>query len=114
MLGAASASCFSPTRSCPQPAFTGPQTSAHTTVVACSEVAREARGRSVWAAAINQTSVPASRPLLTNVSLLSDALLRNTICCSFKLTSLELKIQQGPWDSWGHAIQRVIFNCCLF
>lgn len=31
-----------------------------------------------------------------NVSLLFEALLRNTICCSFKLTSLELKIQQGP------------------
>lgn len=62
----------------------------------------------MWAAAINQTSVSASRPLLTNVSLLFEALLRNTICCSCKLTSLELKIQQD-WDAQGPGIPWVIF-----
>lgn len=61
-LGGAPTPRSCPGPSCPQPASAGPRTSAHTAVAACSEAAGAARRRSVWAAAINHTSVSASDP----------------------------------------------------
>lgn len=62
----------------------------------------------------HQSNLCCSIPtLLTNASLLFEALLRNTAGCSFKPTSSELKIHQD-WDAQGHGIPWVIFLTIAF
>lgn len=90
-LGRASSLRLLPYAAPPPASFLGPLTHLLTQQLlpVLGLLLQEAGGPSAWAAAINQTSVSASRPLLTNVSLLFEALLRNAACCSCKPTSSE-------------------------